>query len=226
MYEKNREKKKQITNITKILKQKYGKRPLTFLNGKKDYEFLFAVILSAQCTDARVNEVTKSLFKKYKTLKAFANATLLELEKDIKPCGFYKNKARNIKNCANKLISIYNSKVPKEMDDLMSLNGVGRKTANVIRNSIFNEPSIAVDTHVKRVSKKLGLTNNTNPDKVEEDLKNNLPKSAWNIWNTHIISIGREYCSARNQKCNICPLNNCCETYKIIKRNVEKKIKR
>lgn len=209
---------KSINNITRILKKKYGTKPLTFLKGKKDYEFLFAVILSAQCTDKRVNEVTKDLYKKFKTLKSFASADLKVLEKEIKPCGFYKNKARSLKNCARKLIADYNSKVPCEMEDLMALPGVGRKTANVVRNTIFNIPSIAVDTHVKRVSKKLGLTNNTNPDKVEEDLMRIVPKSAWNIWNTHIISIGREYCTARNQKCELCPLNENCATIKAKKR--------
>lgn len=206
---------KSINNITRILKKKYGTKPLTFLKGKKDYEFLFAVILSAQCTDKRVNEVTKDLYKKFKTLKSFATADLKDIEREIKPCGFYKNKARSLKNCSKKLISDYNSKVPCEIEDLMSLPGVGRKTANVVRNTIFDIPSIAVDTHVKRVSKKLGLTNNTNPDKVEEDLMKIVPKSAWNIWNTHIISIGREYCTARNQKCEICPLNENCTTFKV-----------
>lgn len=213
--------KKKINNITKILKKEYGTKPLTFLKGKKDYEFLFAVILSAQCTDKRVNEVTKDLYKKFKTLKSFSEADLKVLEKEVKPCGFYKNKARSLKNCARKLISDYNSKVPSEMEDLMSLPGVGRKTANVVRNTIFKIPSIAVDTHVKRVSKKLGLTNNTNPDKVEEDLMKHLPKSAWNIWNTHIISIGRQYCTARSPKCEICPLSPYCATFKIKKKKKE-----
>ena len=134
------------------------------------WQLLIATMLSAQCTDARVNIVTKDLFRKYDTLEKFAYADLEELEQDIKPTGFYHNKARNIIACARRLVQEFGGEVPQSLEDLTSLAGVGRKTANVIRGNIYHEPSIVVDTHVKRISRKLGLTKEEDPEKIEYDL--------------------------------------------------------
>lgn len=171
---------------------------------------LIAVILSAQCTDARVNIVTEKLFKKYDTLEKFAGADLAELEKDIHSTGFYHSKAKNIISCCKDLVEKHHGEVPRELDELTALAGVGRKTANVIRGNIYNEPSIVVDTHVKRISKKLGLTENEDPEKVEYDLMKVLPKDHWILWNIHIITLGRTICTARSPKCGECFLRECC----------------
>ena len=171
---------------------------------------MIAVILSAQCTDARVNIVTADLFKKYDTLEKFANAELSELEKDIHSTGFYHMKAKNIISCCKDLIEKHGGEVPRELKDLTALAGVGRKTANVIRGNIYDEPSIVVDTHVKRISKKLGLTENDDPEKVEYDLMNVLPKEHWILWNIQIITLGRTICVARSPKCEECFLREYC----------------
>ncbi len=171
---------------------------------------LIAVILSAQCTDARVNIVTADLFRKYDTLEKFANAELSELEKDIHSTGFYHMKAKNIISCCKDLIEKHGGEVPRELDKLTALAGVGRKTANVIRGNIYDEPSIVVDTHVKRISKKLGLTENDDPEKVEYDLMKVLPKEHWILWNIQIITLGRTLCVARSPKCGECFLRELC----------------
>ena len=169
-----------MTNRTKEilarLDKEYGREYVCYLNHETPWQLLIAVILSAQCTDARVNIVTKDLFQKYDSLEKFANANLEELEQDIKSTGFYHNKAKNIIACAKRLIYEFGGEVPSSLEDLTSLAGVGRKTANVIRGNIYNEPSIVVDTHVKRISKRLGFTKETDPEKIEYELMEVLPK--------------------------------------------------
>lgn len=198
----------------RLLDEEYGKEYRCYLNHDNAWQLLIATILSAQCTDARVNIVTKDLFTKYDTLEKFAKADQKELERDIYATGFYKNKAKNIIACANRIIDVYSGEVPFELDDLLTLAGVGRKTANVIRGNIYNIPSIVVDTHVKRISKKLGLTNETDPEKIEFELMKVLPKDHWILYNIHIITLGRTICTARKPKCEECFLKDCCEEKK------------
>ena len=166
--------------------------------------------MSAQCTDARVNLVTKDLFRKYDTLEKFAYAEIEELEQDIHSIGFYHNKARNIILCARKLVEEFGGQVPKSLEELTSLPGVGRKTANVIRGNIYDEPSVVVDTHVKRISRRLGLTKEEDPVKVEFDLMKALPKEHWILYNIQIITLGRSICTARSPKCSECFLSDLC----------------
>lgn len=171
-------------------------------------------MLSAQCTDARVNIVTKDLFRKYPSVEAFADADLKELEQDIKPTGFYHNKAKNIIACMKDIRDKYNGEVPSELEDLLSLAGVGRKTANVIRGNIYHVPSVVVDTHVKRISNRLGLTKNQDPDKIEQDLMKELPEDHWILWNIHIITFGRTICSARSRNVRIVSCKNIVKSIK------------
>ena len=168
------------------------------------------MILSAQCTDARVNIVTKELFKKYRSLEDFAAAELSELEQDIHSTGFYHMKAKNSISCCKDLVEKHGGTVPRELSELTALAGVGRKTANVIRGNVYDDPSIVVDTHVKRISKKLGLTKADDPEKVEYELMEVLPKDHWILWNIHIITLGRTICTARNPKCSQCFLRELC----------------
>lgn len=206
--------KKKVNEIMRLLDEEYGTEYRCYLNHDNAWQLLIATILSAQCTDARVNIVTKDLFTKYDTLEKFAKADQKELERDIYATGFYKNKAKNIIACANRIIDVYSGEVPFELDDLLTLAGVGRKTANVIRGNIYNIPSIVVDTHVKRISKKLGLTNETDPEKIEFELMKVLPKDHWILYNIHIITLGRTICTARKPKCEECFLKDCCEEKK------------
>ncbi|MBQ1548314.1 MAG: endonuclease III [Lachnospiraceae bacterium] len=203
---------KRTEQILHILDTTYGTEWRCYLNFETPWQLLFATIMSAQCTDERVNMVTKDLFVKYKDLKAFADADLKELENDIRSTGFYHNKAKNIKACAKELIEKYDGVVPRSLEELTSLPGVGRKTANVIRGNIYDEPSIVVDTHVKRISYRLGLTKNTDPEKIEFDLMKALPKDHWILWNLQIITFGRQICFARNPKCGECPLAEVCRS--------------
>ena len=154
--------------------------------------------------------VTKTLFQKYPDMEAFANAKLEELEKEIYSTGFYKNKAKNIIACAKEIVEKHNGKVPSSIEELTTLAGVGRKTANVIRGNIFHEPSIVVDTHVKRISRKLGLTKSEDPVQIEQDLMKVLPKSQWILYNIQIIAHGRSVCIARTPKCSECVLRGFC----------------
>ncbi|MCR4610468.1 MAG: endonuclease III [Lachnospiraceae bacterium] len=188
----------------------YGTQYVIYLNHETPWQLLIAVILSAQCTDERVNIVTKDLFVKYPTLDAFANADVKELEQDIYSIGFHHAKARNIKACCERLITEYGGEVPDNMDDLLSLAGVGRKTANVILGNIYNIPSIVVDTHVKRISKRFGFTESDDPEVVEQDLMKVLPKEHWILYNIQIITFGRNICFARSPKCAECPLQDLC----------------
>ncbi|WP_069997691.1 endonuclease III [Cellulosilyticum sp. I15G10I2] len=200
----------QISEILKILDTHYPKNIVCYLDHETPFQLLIATILSAQCTDDRVNLVTPQLFKKYQTVEAFATASLEELEQNIKSTGFYKNKAKNIIACATKILNDFGGEVPKELDDLTSLAGVGRKTANVIRGNIYHIPSIVVDTHVKRISIRLGLTLYTDPTQIEMDLMKILPKEHWIRYNTQIIAHGRAICTARSPKCSLCMFLHVC----------------
>ena len=202
--------KQQVAEICRILNETYGTDYKCYLNHENAWQLLIATMLSAQCTDARVNIVTKDLFVKYPTLQAFADADIKELEKDIYSTGFYKNKAKNIIGCAKKLISEYGGEVPSDIESLTKLDGVGRKTANVIRGNISHEPSIVVDTHVKRISRLLGLTDSDDPVKIEHELMEKLPKEQWILYNIQIITLGRTICIARRPKCAECALNRVC----------------
>ena len=202
---------KRIAEILKRLDEAYGTEYVCYLNHEAPWQLLIAVILSAQCTDARVNIVTKDLFQKYPSLEAFANADLKELEQDIHSTGFYHNKAKNIISCARTLVEKYDGEVPRELEELTALAGVGRKTANVIRGNIYHEPSVVVDTHVKRISKKLGFTKEDDPVKIEYDLMKVLPKDHWILYNIQIITLGRSICTARNPKCTECFLSDLCK---------------
>ena len=202
---------KRIAEILKRLDEAYGTEYVCYLNHETPWQLLIAVILSAQCTDARVNIVTKDLFQKYPSLEAFANADLKELEQDIHSTGFYHNKAKNIISCARTLVEKYDGEVPRELEELTALAGVGRKTANVIRGNIYHEPSVVVDTHVKRISKKFGFTKEDDPVKIEYDLMKVLPKDHWILYNIQIITLGRSICTARNPKCTECFLSDLCK---------------
>ena len=188
----------------------YGKELRIFLEYEKPYELLIATILSAQCTDKRVNEVTGELFIKYPSLESFAGADLKVLEQDIKPCGFFNMKAKHIKGASEKLLSDFGGEVPSDIEELTSLPGVGRKTANVVRTHIFQIPSIVVDTHVKRVSGRLGWTKETDPVKIEYDLMNKIPRDRWCLINQDLISLGRSICHARKAECGRCFMEDIC----------------
>ena len=202
--------KQHITHILSVLDTYYSKDTVCYLNHQTPFELLIATILSAQCTDERVNQVTPDLFMQFPTIDAFADANIIKLEEAIKSTGFYKNKAKNIIACAKRLRSTYNSVVPQEIEDLVTLAGVGRKTANVIRGNIFHIPSVVVDTHVKRISIRWGLTFYEDPVQIEKDLMDKLPKEHWIRYNTQVIAHGRAICTARNPKCMQCMfLANC-----------------
>ena len=205
---------KHTKEVIERLEAQYGTDYVCYLHHENALQLLIATMLSAQCTDARVNMVTKDLFQKYKTVYDFAAADLKELEQDIHSTGFYRNKAKNIIACCNQLIERHGGEVPNDLEALTSLAGVGRKTANVIRGNIFHEPSVVVDTHVKRISKKLGITKSEDPVKAEFELMKALPKEKWIIWNIHIIRFGREICKAPNPKCEMCFMMDICPDYK------------
>lgn len=204
------EKRARVTSVLEALDREYGTEYICYLNHETPWQLLIAVILSAQCTDARVNMVTADLFKKYDSPEKFANAHLKELEQDIHSLGFYHMKAKNIISCCTDLVEKYGGEVPKTMEELTGLAGVGRKTANVILGNIYNEPSIVVDTHVKRISKKLGFAKSDDPEKIEYELMEILPKEHWILWNIQIITLGRSICIARSPKCRDCFLKELC----------------
>lgn len=208
-------KKADVDRLIELLNKTYGTEYKCYLNYETPFQLLIATMLSAQCTDARVNIVTKDLFVKYPTVESFANADLKELEKDIYSTGFYKNKAKNIIACSKKLLALFNGEVPSDIDQLTTLDGVGRKTANVIRGNIFHEPSIVVDTHVKRISNKLGLTSSDDPVVIEKELMEILPQKQWILYNIQIIQHGRTVCIARRPKCAECTLAEVCPSKEI-----------
>ncbi len=203
-------KQKNLKKILECFDREYGTDTYCFLEYKNAFELLIATILSAQCTDKRVNTVTKRLFAKYPDAKALAKADISDVEKEIHELGFYRAKAANITKCAKMLADEYGGRVPDCMDELVKLPGVGRKTANVILGNVYKIPSIVVDTHVKRISKKLGLTDETEPEKIEYELQKVLPKDHWILWNIHVITLGRTICTARNPKCSECFLRDFC----------------
>lgn len=205
---------KRVTEILERMDTHYGTDFRCSLDYENAWQLLIATMLSAQCTDARVNIVTKDLFVKYPSVEAFAAADLKELEQDIHSTGFYHNKAKNIIACCRDLMEKYNGEVPSGIDELTSLAGVGRKTANVIRGNIFHEPSIVVDTHVKRISLKLGITKSDDPVKAEQELMKVLPKDHWILYNIQLITFGREICKAPTPKCDECFLTDLCPSYK------------
>jgi endonuclease-3 len=204
------EPKQRVTKIIELLEKQFPNAK-TALNYSNPLEILVATMLSAQTTDERVNIVTQKLFKKYRTPEDYANADIKELEQDIRSTGFYHNKARNLKKCCQLLVEKYNSQVPKTMDEMLELPGVARKTANIVLYNAYGITSgIAVDTHVRRVSQRLGLTENDDPDKIEQDLMQITPKDKWMKLTDLLISHGRQVCIARKPKCEICVLNKIC----------------
>lgn len=196
--------------IIDIFKNMYSEEVKCYLTHSDAWELLVATILSAQCTDARVNIITKDLFAKYRTIEDFANADLAELEQDIKQAGFYHNKAKNIIGSARMILSDYDGEVPSDIEDLTRLPGVGRKTANVIRGNIYGIDSIVVDTHVKRISGRLQLTKEEDPEKIEYDLMKVIPREYWILINIWFITFGRTICKAQSPKCQECPLVKYC----------------
>lgn len=202
-----------VKNVLSLLDSIYPTEDKCYLHYSKPYELLIATMLSAQCTDDRVNMVTDKLFKKYTSLNDFASANLKELEKDIHSTGFYHNKAKNIISASQQLLSDYNGELPSDIDKLTGLAGVGRKTANVVRTHIFHIPSIVVDTHVKRISNKLGFVNCDDPVKIEFQLMDIFPQDHWGRYNTQIIAHGRTICNARKPDCENCLLNKDCDYY-------------
>lgn len=204
---KETERKKRVKQILHTLHKLFPKPPKTALVYKKPWQLLIAVILSAQCTDKKVNEVTKVLFKKYKNLSAIAHAKRSQFEKDIKSTGFYKTKAKNIQTMAQKIETDFRGNIPKTMEELLTLPGVARKTANVVLSNAFGiVEGIAVDTHVKRFVKKFDLSDNVTPEKIEQDLMHITPKGEWSNLSNLLIFYGREMCPARKHDCKNHPL--------------------
>jgi len=202
--------KKRARDIIRLLRRTYPNAH-TELNHHSPLELLIATILSAQCTDKKVNEITGPLFKKYTSVTAFAKADQSVLEQEIKPTGFYRNKAAHIIASANRIRTAYDGRVPKRMQDLITLPGVARKTANIVLAGAFNTPEgIAVDTHVKRLAGRMGLSANTVPDKIEQDLMTLLPKSFWLDTNFVLVNHGRATCSARKPRCTLCVVRHVC----------------
>jgi endonuclease-3 len=201
--------KTRVDRIRKILRKIYPEVK-TQLFHQNPFQLLVATILSAQCTDKQVNQVTPVLFKHLKTPADFAAAPLKSIEKLIRPTGFFHNKAKNIKNCSKAILAEHDGEVPQLLEELVKLPGVGRKTGNVILGAAFGIPGVVVDTHVGRISGRLGLTENKDPVKIEFDLMKIVPKRAWNDFSLQLIFFGRETCTARKPKCPLCPLNNLC----------------
>ena len=207
-------KKQKGAAVVEILKQHYP--DTCSLIAEKDYELLFATRLSAQCTDARVNLVTKVLFSRFPTLQSIADADLEELCEIVKPCGLFRTKATDLKQCANMLLAEYGGKVPDTMEELLKLPGIGRKTANLILSDIFGHPAIVADTHCIRISNRLGLVSDcgTDPYKVEMALKKVIAPEEQASLCHRFVHFGRDICSARSPKCGICPLSHLCAEYK------------
>ena len=206
--------KNKVKQIIAILNEKYPE-PKCALEHITPWQLLVATILSAQCTDKRVNMITPALFKKFPTIESFAEADIKELEKYIHSAGFYHNKAKNIINCATELLNQYNGVLPQTIDELTKLPGVGRKTANVLLGNAFGiNEGIVVDTHVSRLSQKIGLTQNTDPEKIEKDLMKIVEKKHWTDFSHWLILHGRETCIARRPKCENCIISAQCDSFK------------
>lgn len=207
-------KEKQAIEIIEKLKEFYPDAKCS-LDFTTPFEMLVAVILSAQCTDERVNKTTPAIFEKYNTPEDFAKMDLSLLEQLIHPCGFYKNKAKNIKKTAEILVNEYNGQVPNTMEELLKLPGVGRKTANVVMLEAFNNPQgVAVDTHCKRISNRIGISNEKEPEKIEKDILKLFPKKYYYDLNHVLIWHGRKICTSRNPKCESCPVSKYCTSFK------------
>ncbi|HAY38636.1 MAG TPA: endonuclease III [Desulfobacteraceae bacterium] len=204
------ENKAQALKIQRILKKTYPEVK-TQLRHANPFQLLVATILSAQCTDKQVNSVTTELFKRLKTPQDFAGASNETIEELIRPTGYFRNKAKNIKNCSKSLLEKYDGQVPRTLNELVKLPGVGRKTANVVLGSVFKIPGIVVDTHVARISKRLGLTKSDNPVKIEYDLMEIIPRENWNLFSLQLIYFGRAICKARKPLCPTCPLYDLCD---------------
>jgi endonuclease-3 len=209
MKEKLKEKTKKVLSI--LAKEYPDARCM--LDHKTPLELLVATILAAQCTDERVNMVTKDLFKKYRRAEDYAGAGLAELEADIRPTGFFKNKAKSIKKASADIVERFGGKVPENLEDLVSLPGVGRKTANVVLGTSFGKQGIIVDTHVKRVAGRIGLSKNINPTKIEYDLMELVPERRWTDFSYILTFHGRSICVARKPRCEICPIKALCNYY-------------
>ncbi|MBR1555836.1 MAG: endonuclease III [Oscillospiraceae bacterium] len=202
-------KKQRAEKAVQILKDYYPDAACSLIYDEP-YQLMIAARLSAQCTDARVNIVTKTLFQKYPTLQSFADADLAELEQDIKPCGFYHLKAKSIIEACQRLQNVYHGILPDTMEDLLTLSGIGRKTANLLMGDVHHKPAVVTDTHFIRITGKLGLTKETAPPKVESDLKKLLPPEESSDFCHRIVQFGRDVCRARSPKCSICPLSEIC----------------
>ena len=202
-------KRQRVKDISAIFGKIYSDADCT-LEYTTALELLITTQLAAQCTDARVNVVTKDLFVKYPDVYAFANADELELQEDIRSTGFFRNKARNIIACCRMLIDEYNGEVPGKMEELLKLPGVGRKTANLVLGDFFGIPGVVVDTHATRLSNRMGLTTNKDPYKIELDLQKVVPQDEWADFCHKLVYHGREYCNARKPKCDICPIAHIC----------------
>jgi len=204
------EPKARALKVIELLEREHSDAKIA-LHYNNPLQLLVATILSAQCTDERVNMVTKPLFKKYTKAEEYANADLKELEQDIKSTGFYRNKAKNIKKCCQLLVEKYNSQVPKTMEELIELPGVARKTANIVLSSAYGViAGVAVDTHVRRLAQRLGLTESDDPAKIEVDLMNIVPRDKWMRITDLLIFHGRRVCVARKPRCDVCVLNKIC----------------
>lgn len=203
-------KKDKINSILEILSKTYPDAKCA-LNFTSPYELLISTILSAQCTDVRVNMVTSELYKEYNTPEKMIKLSQEQLGEKIKSCGFYKNKSKNILGATKEIIERYNGQVPSNMDDLIKLPGVGRKTANVVMSNAFGIPAIAVDTHVFRVSNRIGLAKGKTPEEVEKQLMKNIPRNMWSDSHHYLIWHGRNICKSRKPQCDQCPLEKLCE---------------
>lgn len=203
-------KKERVAAIRKVLDELYPDVKCS-LNYSNAVEMLIATQLSAQCTDARVNIVCEDLFKKYKSVEDFANADYEELKQDIRSIGFYSNKAKNIIACCRRLIDVYDGKVPDTMEELLTLAGTGRKTANLVLGDIYKKPAVVVDTHCMRLSKRIGLTKEEEPAKIETELKKIVPPDYQLRMCHQFVNHGRAVCTARNPKCDACGLYDFCK---------------
>ena len=203
-------KKERAALILKELERLYPEAACS-LDFKNALELLIATQLAAQCTDKRVNIVTKDLFQKYKTVEDYAGADLTELEEDIRTTGFFRNKAKNIKACCIKLLKEFDGEVPGTLEELLTLPGVGRKTANVVLSSVFGVPGVIVDTHCGRLARRMGFTVSENPDIVERDLMKIIPKDQWSQFSHYLVFHGREICDARKPKCDKCSILPYCD---------------
>ncbi len=206
-------KKEKILVIKEYFTKEYADADCS-LSYNDPFQLLVATQLAAQCTDARVNLVTPALFAKYPDVKAFAEANLKDMEEAIKSTGFYHNKARNLIACAQKLLTDFGGIVPQTMEELLTLPGVGRKTANLLLGDVFGKPSIVVDTHAKRITNRLGLTKNTDPTKIEMDLWKIVPDDYGTTFCHQLVYHGRSLCNARSPKCEQCGLQEVCDYYK------------